>query len=123
MAPLDKLVNSRRQQCHTKFLFLYLFGDSDCHAANIFSSAARDKFFALSQKSGNESRRMISRHFLVALAALGGVTASFAQEDVEKQFQEASDDYMRDELGVNEITAPSIAQILKDFGNFLPVPI
>ena len=29
---------------------------------------------------------------------------------------------MRDESGVNEITAPSIAQILKDFGNFLPVP-
>ena len=30
---------------------------------------------------------------------------------------------MRDELGVNEITAPSIAQILKDFGNFIPVPM
>ncbi len=29
---------------------------------------------------------------------------------------------MRDELGVNEITAPSIAQILKDFGSFLPAP-
>ncbi len=65
---------------------------------------------------------MISRHVLVALAALGGVTASFAQEEVEKQFQEASDDYMRDELGVNDITAPSIAQILKDFGSFLPAP-
>jgi hypothetical protein len=66
---------------------------------------------------------MISRPFLVVFAALGGMTALFAQQDVEKEFQEASDDYMRDELGVNEITAPSIAQILKDFGNFIPVPM
>jgi hypothetical protein len=66
---------------------------------------------------------MNSRRLLVVFAALGGVTASFAQQDVEKEFQEASDDYMRDELGVNEITAPSIAQILKDFGNFIPVPM
>jgi hypothetical protein len=65
---------------------------------------------------------MISPHLLVVFAALGGATASFAQ-DIEKEFQEASDDYMRDELGVNEITAPSIAQILKDFGNFIPVPM
>ncbi|HEY5707464.1 MAG TPA: hypothetical protein VIS96_18040 [Terrimicrobiaceae bacterium] len=65
---------------------------------------------------------MISHHLLVVLAVLCGVAASFAQ-DVEKEFQEASEDYMRDELGVNEITAPSIAQILKDFGNFIPVPM
>jgi hypothetical protein len=76
--------------------------------STIFSSPVRDKFFALSRKSGNESRRMISPHLLVVFAALGGATTSFAQ-DIEKQFQEASDDYMRDELGVNEITAPSIA--------------
>ena len=66
---------------------------------------------------------MISRHLLVVFAALGGVTASFAQQEVDKELEEASDDYMRDELGVNEITAPSIAQILKDFGNFIPVPM
>jgi hypothetical protein len=66
---------------------------------------------------------MISRHFLVVLAALGGVTAPFAQQEVDKELEDASDDYMRDELGVNEITAPSIAQILKDFGNFIPVPM
>ena len=123
MAALNELVDGRRQQCHTKFLFLNLFRDADCHAANIFSSPVHDKFFALSGKSVKESRRMISRHLLVVLAALGGVTASFAQQDVDKGLEEASEDYMRDELGVNEITAPSIAQILKDFGNFIPVPM
>jgi hypothetical protein len=66
---------------------------------------------------------MISRHLPVVFAALGGLTVLLAQQDVEKEFQETSDDYMRDELGVNEITAPSIAQILKDFGNFIPVPM
>ncbi len=30
---------------------------------------------------------------------------------------------MREESGVNEITAPSIAQILKDFSNFVPVQL
>lgn len=122
MASLDELVDSRGDQRHTKFLLLDLSGDADCHAANIFRLPARDKFFALSQKSGNESRPMISRHFLAVLAALGGVTASLAQ-DKEKELQNASEDYMRDELGVNEITAPSIAQILKDFGAFAPVQL
>jgi len=66
---------------------------------------------------------MISRHILVVLAAMGYATPSFGQQDIDKEFQEASEDHMREELGVNEITAPSIAQILKDFGNFMPVPI
>jgi hypothetical protein len=68
---------------------------------------------------------MISRHFLAAIAAMGAATVLLpAQEEVsEKELEEASEDFMRDELGVNEITAPSIAQILKDFGSFIPVPL
>jgi hypothetical protein len=67
---------------------------------------------------------MISRHFLAAIAALGAATVLLAQEEpADKELDEASEDFMRDELGVNEITAPSIAQILKDFGSFIPVPL
>jgi hypothetical protein len=68
---------------------------------------------------------MILRHLSVVIASLG-IAALFAQQDSEKGgaeagIEEASDDFMRDELGVNEITAPSISQILKDFGGFLPI--
>jgi hypothetical protein len=124
MTPLDELVDGRRKQCHAKFLLLGLFRDADYHAANIFSSPSRDKFFALSLKWSKESRRMISRHVLSVIAALGAATLLLAQEEpADKELQQASDDFMRDELGVNEITAPSIAQILKDFSSFIPVPL
>jgi hypothetical protein len=67
---------------------------------------------------------MILRHLLAVIAALGAATVSFPQEEVaDKELEEASEDFMRDELGVNEITAPSIAQILKDFASFIPVPL
>ncbi|MGA7883578.1 MAG: hypothetical protein WCD63_22190 [Terrimicrobiaceae bacterium] len=67
---------------------------------------------------------MISRHFLAVIAALGVAMVLFAQEEMaDKELEEASEDFMRDELGVNEITAPSIAQILKDFASFIPVPL
>ncbi|HEY5742685.1 MAG TPA: hypothetical protein VIS99_09100 [Terrimicrobiaceae bacterium] len=62
------------------------------------------------------------RQILVVLV-LGSAVSVFSQEAVEKDLEEASDDHMREELGVNEITAPSIAQILKDFSSFRPVPL
>jgi hypothetical protein len=68
---------------------------------------------------------MISRQVLVLLA-IGYATASFGQEgqpEVDKELEAASEDFMREESGVNEITAPSIAQILKDFSGFVPVPL
>jgi hypothetical protein len=65
---------------------------------------------------------MISRRILVALA-VGYAASSFGQQEVDKELEEASEDHMREELGVNEITAPSIAQILKDFSSFIPVPL
>jgi hypothetical protein len=68
---------------------------------------------------------MILRHLSVVVASFG-IAASLAQQDSEKGGRDAateaaSDDFIRDELGVNEITAPSISQILKDFGGFLPI--
>ena len=54
---------------------------------------------------------------------LGCAAASFAQEPVDQELEAASEDFMRDESGVNDITAPSIKQILKDFSSFNPVPL
>lgn len=125
MPALDELVDSRGQQCHAKLLFLDFPGYAYCHAANIFSPLPRDKFFASTGKLSNESGQMISRQFLFFLA-IGCVTASFGQQDqqeMDKELEAASEDYMREELGVNDITAPSIAQILKDFSSFTPIPL
>lgn len=65
---------------------------------------------------------MTFRPLLVLLAALAGSAVLRAQE-IEKELQQESDDYSRLELGVNDITTPSIAQILKDFGQFRPIPL
>jgi hypothetical protein len=68
---------------------------------------------------------MIARQVLVFLA-IGWATVSLGQqgqEEIDKELEASSEDFMRDELGVNEITAPSIEQILKDFGSFIPVPL
>lgn len=42
---------------------------------------------------------------------------------LEMELQESSEEHMRHELGVNDITAPSIAAVLSDLGSFQPVPI
>ena len=68
---------------------------------------------------------MISRQVLVLLA-ISCATVSFGQEDPpesDKDLEAASEDFMREESGVNDVTAPSIEQILKDLSGFLPVPI
>src|SRR5690606_1649114 len=40
----------------------------------------------------------------------------------EGELEASSNQHMRDELGVNDITAPSIANLLKDFSTFRPIP-
>ena len=65
---------------------------------------------------------MISPRVLVYLA-LGCAVASSAQEPIDQELEVASEDFMRDESGVNDITAPSIKQILQDFSSFTPVPL
>jgi hypothetical protein len=65
---------------------------------------------------------MISPRVLVYLA-LGCAVASSAQEPIDQELEAASEDFMRDESGVNDITAPSIKQILKDFSSFSPIPL
>ena len=68
---------------------------------------------------------MIARRSYVTFALLGAMAPLWAQDapELDKELQKESDEYMRLELGVNDITAPSIAQILKDFGSFRPIPL
>jgi len=47
----------------------------------------------------------------------------FAQDDVDAELKKSSDEHMREELGVNPITAPSIQKILEELQVFRPVPL
>ncbi|MDX2081867.1 MAG: hypothetical protein SFU53_13870 [Terrimicrobiaceae bacterium] len=55
------------------------------------------------------------------LAALA--VSSSAQESIDQELEQSSNEHMREELGVNPITTPSIQQILKDLEVFRPVPM
>ncbi|MFZ4777565.1 MAG: hypothetical protein ACOYM3_19520 [Terrimicrobiaceae bacterium] len=48
---------------------------------------------------------------------------AFAQEKIEAELQQSSDEHMREEQGVNPITTPSIQDILKQLELFRPVPL
>jgi hypothetical protein len=61
-------------------------------------------------------------------SVLAGAAVLSAQEpmtdkQLEKELQESSEEHMRAELGVNDITTPLIANILKEFGTFQPIPL
>ena len=47
----------------------------------------------------------------------------FAADKIDKELKQSSDDYMREELGVNPITTPSIQDILKQLELFRPIPL
>ena len=49
--------------------------------------------------------------------------AVFAQQDIDAELQRSSDEHMREELGVNPITTPSIQEVLKTLEVFRPVPV
>jgi hypothetical protein len=66
---------------------------------------------------------MFRRQSLYVFSLLGSIGLLQGQDVPDKDLQQESDAYMRDELGVNDITAPSIAQILKDLSLFQPVPM
>jgi hypothetical protein len=49
--------------------------------------------------------------------------AIVAQTDTLKELESSSTEHMREELGVNPVTSPSIAALLKDLEAFRPAPI
>ena len=57
---------------------------------------------------------------LCLAASCGGVVA---QTDTLKELESSSTEHMREELGVNPVTSPSIASLLKDLEAFRPVPM
>lgn len=57
-----------------------------------------------------------------AAVALFSVSSP-AQEDIEVQLERSSNEHMREELGVNPITTPSIQEVLKQLEVFRPVPV
>lgn len=58
-----------------------------------------------------------------ALIACFQAAGIFAQENIDTELQKSSDEHMREELGVNPITTPSIQDILKELEVFRPVPM
>ena len=64
--------------------------------------------------------RIFSILVLYLAASCGGVVA---QTDTLKELESSSTEHMREELGVNPVTSPSIASLLKDLEAFRPVPM
>jgi hypothetical protein len=67
----------------------------------------------------------VRRVFSILASLLLGVPAGFSQteEQFSEDLRESSDEHMREELGVNPITSPSIAGLLNDLEIFRPIPI
>ena len=65
------------------------------------------------------------RVFFILASLLLGVPAGFSQteEQFSEDLRESSEEHMREELGVNPITSPSIAGLLNDLEIFRPIPI
>lgn len=64
--------------------------------------------------------RIFSSLVLFHVATCSSVVA---QTDTLKELEASSTEHMREELGVNPITSPSIASLLKDLEAFRPVPL
>jgi len=65
-------------------------------------------------------------HKVIPIIATIGLLLSFsalAQNDIEAELKASSDEHMREELGVNPVTSPSIATLLNDLESFRPAPL
>lgn len=59
----------------------------------------------------------------LTILALAVALTARAQESFEEQLERSSNEHMREELGVNPITAPPIQEVLKDLEVFRPIPL
>ncbi|MGH8048334.1 MAG: hypothetical protein ACREKL_13915 [Chthoniobacterales bacterium] len=69
---------------------------------------------------------MVSRLAAVfAIGVLAGMHAAVAQDsdDMDSDLSEGAAGHMREELGVNDTTAPAIQKLLIDLDTFQPIPI
>jgi len=60
---------------------------------------------------------------ITATASLTGISCALAQSNIESELKASSQEHMREELGVNPITSPSIADLLKNLESFRPIPL
>ena len=60
---------------------------------------------------------------IIASVGLILTLSARAQNDIEAELKASSDEHMREELGVNPVTSPSIATLLNDLEAFRPVPL
>jgi len=88
-----------------------------------------DKFFASKPESATTPQGMNARVISFCLA-VGVVSTSLAADNepakdtpeiLTGELEAESNQHMRDELGVNDITTPSISNLLKDFSTFQPI--
>ena len=61
----------------------------------------------------------------ITILTLAAITCGFAQtaEEINQQLDQSSDEHMKEELGVNPITTPSIRELLATLDNYRPVPL
>lgn len=59
----------------------------------------------------------------IGIATGAGLWEAGAQAPIEEELQASSQEHMREELGVNPVTAPPIADLLRDLEQFRPVPL
>lgn len=59
----------------------------------------------------------------ILITAVASLSAPAAAEDTEilRELQMSSDDHMREELGVNEVTAPQVQKLMVDLESFRPI--
>lgn len=66
----------------------------------------------------------VSRIFFISGFAVATTCgALLAQDEIAEELKASSQEHMREELGVNPVTSPSIAGLLKDLESFRPVPL
>ncbi len=66
----------------------------------------------------------VSRIFFISGFAVATTCgALWAQDEIAEELKASSQEHMREELGVNPVTSPSIAGLLKDLESFRPVPL
>ena len=63
------------------------------------------------------------RKFIAIGLALVSVVHAQTQEELTRELDQSSDEHMREELGVNPITTPSIREVLAQLDNYRPVPL
>ncbi|MFY8268537.1 MAG: hypothetical protein ACOVLK_03975 [Terrimicrobiaceae bacterium] len=61
--------------------------------------------------------------FISGFAVATTCGALWAQDEIAEELKASSQEHMREELGVNPVTSPSIAGLLKDLESFRPVPL